>query len=127
MSRSPSKIPARTVLGTAFGIAIIFLIGCHSRFVEVTIDNQSPTPLHLVEVNYPSASFGAEAIAANSKFNYRFKIQGSGPMKLEFTDGQGKVHDVDGPQMWEGQEGHLTITIDPTGKVAWQPSLAPAQ
>ena len=127
MSRIPSRFPARTVLGAAFGIAILFLIGCHSRFVEVTIDNQSPTPLRLVEVDYPSASFGAEAIPANSKFNYRFKIQGSGSMKLEFTDAQGKVHDVGGPQLQQGQEGHLTITIDPAGTVAWRPSLTPAR
>jgi len=127
VSRTGSKLPAGPVSGTALAIASILLVGCHSRFVEATIDNQSPTPLRLVEVDYPSAGFGTEAIPASSKFNYRFKIQGSGLLKLEFTDAQGKVHNVDGPPLREGQEGHLTITIDPAGKVAWHATLNPAQ
>jgi hypothetical protein len=78
-------------------------------------------------VDYPSASFGTEVIPANSKFNYRFKIQGSGPLKLEFTDDHGKVKDSEGPQLHEGQEGRLTIAIDPAGKVTWQTILMPPQ
>jgi len=109
---------------SALIVAFILLTGCHSRFVEATIDNQSNTPLRLVEVDYPSASFGVETIAGNSKFNYRFKVQGSGPLKLEFTDAQGHIHNIDGPELQEGQEGRLTITIDPAGKVSWQPSLS---
>jgi len=127
VSRSRPKSPAGFLSGSALAIAFILIAGCRSRFVEVTIDNQSPTPLRLVEVDYPSASFGTEIIAANSKFNYRFKIQGSGPLKLEFTNAQRQVHDVEGPELREGQEGYLTITIDPAGKVAWQPSLTAAQ
>jgi len=121
MSRISSKYPAGAMWQIA--LPLILLFGCHSSFVEVTIDNQSPTPLRLVEVDYPSASFGAEAIPANSKFNYRFKVQGSGPLKLEFTDAQGKLHDTDGPQLREGQEGRLIITIDSAGNVSWQPTL----
>ena len=112
--------------GGILAIAFLLLAGCHSRFVEATIDNQSSSPLRLVEVDYPSASFGAEAIPANSKFNYRFKIQGSGPLKLEFTDARGKVHDFDGPMLSQGEEGHLTITIDPDEKVSWQQTLTSA-
>ncbi len=105
-------------------LAIDLLAGCHSRFVEVTIDNQTSTPLRLVEVDYPSASFGAEQIAANSVFHYRFKIQGAGPVKLEYTDAQGQAHTFDGPELHEGEEGHLTIVVDAAGKVSWQPALA---
>jgi hypothetical protein len=124
MSRIRRRSAAATLRNSALAIAVILLIGCHSRYVEVTIDNQGPTSLRLVEVDYPSASFGAEAIAANSKFHYRFKIQGSGSLKLEFTDAQGQAHDVNGPELSEGQEGHLMIVVDRNGRVTWQPSLA---
>jgi hypothetical protein len=102
---------------------LIFSAGCHSRFVETTIDNQGAKPLQMIEVDYPSASFGVGNLAAGGQFHYRFKIQGSGPVKLQFTDAQGQVHNVDGPDLNEGQEGRLTIAIDPAGKVAWQPNL----
>lgn len=105
--------------------AFALLAGCHSAFVETTIDNQGPAPLQLIEVDYPSASFGVGALAPDSQFYYRFKIQGSGPLKLQFTDAQGQPHTIDGPQLSQGQEGHLTIVIDPAGKVAWQTSLTP--
>ena len=108
---------------SALAIALTLLAGCHSRFVEATIDNQSPTPLRLVEVDYPSASFGAETIPSNSKFSYRFKIQGSGRLKLQFTDARGQIHDVDGSELREGQEGRVIITVDPSGSVRWQPEL----
>ncbi len=77
----------------------------------------------MVEVDYPSASFGVGNLDSNSQFHYRFKIQGSGPVKIEFTDGHGQVHTVEGPTLNQGQEGRLTIAIDPNGKVNWQPSL----
>jgi hypothetical protein len=108
-------------------VAVALLAGCRSRFGEATIENQGPAPLRLVEVDYPSASFGTGAIAANSTFHYRFKIQGTGPLKLEFTDAQDKVHDVDGPELHEGQEGPLKIIIDANSKVSWQPMLSPAK
>ena len=65
------------------------LAGCRSRFVEVTIVNQGPT-LHVMEFDYPSASFGANVLAAGGKFHYRFKVQGSGPLSLQYEDGTGK-------------------------------------
>ena len=79
--------------------------------------------LQQVEIDYPSASFGVGNLAPNSQFHYRFKIQGSGPVKLEYTDAQGKTHTVDGPELTEGQEGSLTVAIDSTGKVTWNPNF----
>jgi hypothetical protein len=109
------------------GSFALFLTGCHSAFVETTIDNQSESPVRLIEVDYPSASFGVGSIGPHSQFNYHFKIQGSGPLKIEFTDTLGKAHDSDGPQLSEGQEGHLSVVIQPTGDVAWQPHLTPSK
>ena len=111
-------------MGASIGsLFTLCLAGCHSAFVETTIDNQGDSPVRLVEVDYPSASFGVGIIAAHSQFFYHFKVQGSGPLKLQFTDYADKVHDADGPELSQGQEGHLTIAIQPTGEVLWLPQL----
>jgi hypothetical protein len=113
-----SKLPA----ASAFLLPLL-LAGCHSRYVETTVENRGAAPLQMIEVDYPSASFGVGSLAAGGQFHYRFKIQGSGTLKLQFTDPQGQAHSLDGPELSEGQEGRLTIAIDPAGKVAWQPTL----
>jgi hypothetical protein len=105
----------------------VLLAGCHSRYVEATIVNQSASALHLIEVDYPSASFGVGNLAPKSQFHYHFKIQGSGTLKLEYTDDQGQIHNLDGPQLDQGQEGSLVIAIDPSGKVAWKADLTRPQ
>jgi len=106
-------------LGAALGVS-----GCHSAFVQATIDNRGASPIRLVEVDYPSASYGVGSIAAHSQFNYRFKIQGSGALKIEFADDAGKVHSVDGPNLNQGQEGQLAIVIGPGNEVSWQSKLS---
>jgi hypothetical protein len=108
----------------AVTLASLTFAGCHSAFVQATIDNQSSSAVRLVEVDYPSASFGVSNLAAKSQFHYRFKIQGSGALKLEYTDPDGKVRDFDGPVLKQGQEGDLTVVIHPDGSVSWQPELA---
>ena len=45
-----------------------------------------------MEFDYPNASFGANVLATGAKFNYRFKIQGSGPLSLQWEDGSGHSH-----------------------------------
>ena len=98
------------------------LAGCRSRFVEATIVNQGPT-LHVLEFDYPSASFGANVLAAGGKFHYRFKIQGPGPLSLQYEDGEGHTHTAAGPNVDLGDQGSLLVTINPAGAVTWSPSL----
>jgi hypothetical protein len=98
------------------------LAACRSRFVEATIVNQGPT-LHVMEFDYPSASFGANVLAAGGKFHYRFKIQGSGPLSLQYEDGEGHTHTAAGPKVDLGDQGSLLVTISPAGAVTWSPSL----
>jgi hypothetical protein len=103
--------------------AIIPLTGCHSRTVGVTIVNQGPA-LRVLELDYPSASFGANRLATGAQFHYRFKIQGSGPLTLSFEDSSGKPHTAQGPIVQQGQEGSLLITIaGQDSAVTWTPML----
>jgi len=97
--------------------------GCRSAFVSTTITNNSPSKITLLEVDYPSASFGVDALAPGAQFHYRFKIQGGGPIKLQFTDASGKAHTASGPDLQEGQQGTLQINIDPSDTISWIPNL----
>ena len=89
------------------GSVLVFTAtGCHSAFVQTSITNLGP-PITTFEVDYPSQSFGAEQLGANSVFKYRFKVQGSGPVKLTYNDSGGKPHTSTGPELNEKSEGTL--------------------
>ena len=89
--------------------------GCHSAYIETTVTNHTAQPIELLEVDYPSASFGTQNLAPGASFHYRFKILGAGPTKLLYTDAAHKDHTSSGPDLKEGQEGTLTITLNPAG------------
>src|SRR5271168_5501036 len=89
--------------------------GCHSPYISATVSNRTGQPIELLEVDYPSASFGTQNLAPGSDFHYRFKVLGSGSMKLLYTDSAHQDHKSDGPFLKEGAEGPLTIVIADTG------------
>jgi hypothetical protein len=104
-------------------ISLLGLAGCRSRFVDVTIVNQGPT-VHLMEFDYPSASFGANQLAAGAKYHYRFKVQGPGSLSLQYEDAGGHTRTVQGPKVELGDQGTLVVNIDPGGSVSWAPQLS---
>jgi len=113
MPRLTSAVPY-LVLAAVLGAA-----GCHSAMIDATVQNRSGSPITLLEVDYPSASFGTQNLAPAADFHYRFKVLGSGALKLTYTDITRHDHTSSGPTLEEGAEGLLTITIDPTN-VRWQ-------
>jgi hypothetical protein len=94
--------------------AALTLTGCHSAHIEATISNRTPEPISLVELDYPSASFGAQALAPGADFHYRFKVLGSGPTTLLWTDASHHDHKSSGPTFHENDEGALTVAITAT-------------
>jgi hypothetical protein len=99
--------------------------GCRSRFIEATIINQGHRPVHNLQIDYPSATFGISQIDPEQQFHYRFKIQGSGTAKLTFTDPDGHTHQNTGFDLREGQEGAMTITVFQNGDNIWAASFTP--
>jgi len=95
--------------------AALLLTGCHSAHIEATISNHTAETLTLVEVDYPSASFGTQTLASGQDFHYRFKVLGSGPTTLIWTDPTHHEHKSPGPALHESDEGTLTITLQPAG------------
>jgi hypothetical protein len=94
--------------------AALTLTGCHSAYIEATISNRTPEPLSLIELDYPSASFGTQTLAPGQDFHYRFKVLGNGPTTLLWTDAAHRDHKSSGPTLHENDEGALTIAVTPT-------------
>jgi hypothetical protein len=99
------------------------LAGCSSHYVQATIENHTNGTLRQVEVDYPSAGFGTDQIASQAAFHYRFKIQGSGDIKISFTDAAGKAQNATGPELSEGELGALHISVEAGNRVTWSTDL----
>ena len=67
-----------TALVPASLLVMLILAGCHSAFVQATVVNHSGGPIHVFEIDYPTASFGGSEIAPGGQFHSRFKILGNG-------------------------------------------------
>jgi hypothetical protein len=110
--------------------ALMAATGCHSYHIETTVENRTGAAIQLLEVDYPSASFGADALAADGVFHYRIQLRGSGSLKVQYTasdnSGPQRQVQIDGPTVAERQEGQLEIVLLPGGKAEFHPQLTPA-
>ena len=110
--------------------AVIFLLplsavvcGCRSYRIDATVENRTGSAIELLEVDYPSASFGADRLAADADYHYRFQVRGSGPVKVQYTDDKRQIRQMNGPALKEKQEGRLEIVLLPNGKAEFHPEL----
>ena len=118
---------ARRAIFTAFlSATLLAAAACHSYHVDTTVENRTGADIQLLEVDYPSASFGADHIASGAIYHYRFQIRGSGPLKITYTGQGGKQVQIAGPTLVERQEGQLKIVLLPDGKAQFIPQLTPA-
>lgn len=127
--RVRSSLPVTLGLTCCFALLVMLLgiTGCRSHMVSATVRNDSSKAVRLLEVDYPSASFGLSLLAPGAEFRYQFKIQGSGPISLEYTDMSYATHKVSGPQLQTGQEGTIEILLQDNGQVTWTPHLTPSR
>ncbi|HEY0784794.1 MAG TPA: hypothetical protein VGD62_02925 [Acidobacteriaceae bacterium] len=107
-------------------LALLLASGCRSRFIQVSIQNETTQTLRTVEVDYPSASFGISTLAPHATYTYRFKAQGSGPLTLSYNESTGAAHASTGPVVHEDDQGSVTLQILDGGSVTWQPTLTRA-
>ena len=114
--------PVSRLVGV-LGLTLAFgLFGCHSAYIDSTITNATPQAVSLIQVDYPSASFGTQILGPGQNFHYRFKVLGNGPIQLTYTDTAQHEHKFTGPLLREGNEGKLTALI--TAKaVQWTPQF----
>jgi hypothetical protein len=114
------KLPA-----TILSVALFALTACHSYHIDTTVENRSREPVALLEVDYPSASFGVGSLAAGAVLPYRLQVRGSGPLKVQYTGSDGQQKQIEGPVLTEGQEGRIEIVLLPGGRAEFHPHLNP--
>ena|ERR1039457_1102341 len=115
----------RSVAFTLLLPALMAVSGCHSYHVETTVENRTGQTIQLLEVDYPSATFGTNRMAAGETLHYRIQLSGSGPFKVQYTTGNGHPAQAQGPVVVERQEGRLEIVLLPEGKADFHPQLTP--
>jgi hypothetical protein len=115
----------RSPLFAATLLSAFFFLGCHSYHIDATIENRTGAPIQLLEVDYPSASFGADSLADGADFHYRFQVNGSGQLKVSYTAANGQTVQISGPTLSERQQGRLEIVLEPGGKAEFHPQLTP--
>jgi hypothetical protein len=126
-----AKTKARRGWGTqeflvsVFSVSLFALAGCHSYHIETTVENCTGEAIRLLEVDYPSASFGSDRLAAGATFHYRIQLRGSGPLQVEYTVSGGRQVQITGPVLAEPQEGRIGIVLLAGGKAEFLPQLTP--
>lgn len=115
------------LLGAVYGVALLGVAGCHSYHVEATVENRTGQELKLVEVSYPSATFGADKMEPGAVLHYRMQFIGSGQMKVHYWTGTGQLQEtvIPGPELHEQQEGRIGIVLEPGGKAEFTPEVTP--
>ena len=92
-------------------VALIVLVGCRSRVVQVKLINTSPKPISIIVVDYPTATFGVDKLAPGATYQYPIKLLGTGPLNIQFTDADGHNHTYTGPTLHKNDEGSVTVQL----------------
>lgn len=119
-------IGLRAGISTAgLALVLVWAAGCHSYSIETTVENRTGGAIRLLEVDYPSASFGANSLAAGGVFHYRIQVRGNGPLKVAYTGKDVQQTLIVGPALSERQEGQIEIVLLPDNKAEFHPQLTP--
>jgi hypothetical protein len=121
-----NRIGDRGWILPAILLPTLIAAGCHSYHIETTVENRTGGAIQLLEVDYPSASFGDNSLAADGVYHYRIQLRGNGPLKVQYTTGDGRPIQIEGPTLAELQEGQLQIVLLPGGKAEFHPELTAA-
>jgi hypothetical protein len=125
--RLAMKTSLRILLAAGVFLGFLAVAGCHSYHVDTTVENRTGKPVKLLEVDYPSASFGTGLLDSGAVFPYRMQFRSSGPIKVTYTTDDDHIVTIEGPHVAEMQEGKLEIVLLPGGKAEFHPELTPAQ
>ena len=109
----------------ALALLAVTCSSCKSYRIDARVENRTGQAINLLEVDYPSASFGADTLAAGATMPYRFQVRGSGKVSVQYTESTTQTQrKIDGPSLEEKQEGSLVIILQPDGKADFEPTLS---
>lgn len=106
-----------------FMLSLATVTGCRSYHVEITVENRTGAPAKLLEVDYPSASFGTDVVAPGTDYHYRIQVLGSGAVKVQYRTPDDTLRQIDGPNLSEHDQGTLRIVLLPDGKAQFTPQI----
>jgi hypothetical protein len=89
----------------------------------MTVVNRTGNTIQLLEIDYPSAGFGADTMAAGASLHYRIQVRGSAPLKVAYTASDGRQAKMEGPTLTERQEGRIEIVLLPGGTAEFHPQV----
>ena len=69
-------------------LALAAVTGCRSYHVGITVENRTGAAIQLLEIDYPSASFGADSMAPGANLKYQVQVRGSAPIKAVHSCGR---------------------------------------
>ncbi len=110
----------------AIFVGLLFAAGCRnyeSFWINVTVVNQTGAAIKDIEVDYPSASFGINLLPAGAVYHYRLKVNGHGKLSAQYLAPMDKPVKVSGPSVQDNQQGQVTITLLPQGKITFADQL----
>ncbi len=110
------KFFRKTLFAAISGIFFILCTGCRSHQIMVTVENRTGEPIRLLEVDYPSASFGEDAMEPGQVVHYSIQVRDSGRVKVQYMTLDHHQPQMTGPTLHEKQEGALDIALLPDGK-----------
>ena len=105
------------------GSLLCCVAACRSPHVQVSVENRTGAEVRLLEVDYPSASFGKDSLAAGATMHYKVQLQDTGKVKVQYTAADHTQPQATGPELAEGEYGTLDIVLLPGGKAEFHPQL----
>jgi hypothetical protein len=119
------RLSLRFFAATIGLVGLNVISGCHSYHIEATVENRTGGAISLLEVDYPSASFGVDTLAPDGVYHHRIQTRDSGPISVQYTASHRHPVQVKGPTLYEKQQGAIDIILLPDGKVEFHPALQP--
>jgi len=103
--------------------ALLALSACHSYHVDATVTNRTGQRIQLLEVTYPSASFGANSMEPGEVIHAPIQFRNEGKAHVHYIGPAGAAIEIDGPEFHENQEGSLEIILLPAGQAQFNPNF----
>lgn len=108
-------------------LVIFVATGCkdyRSFWINVTVVNHTAATIREIEVDYPTASFGINQLAAGAVFHYRLKVNGKGKIRAQYPGPLDKMIRVDGPALQDNDQGQIQIVLEPGNKIEFAQTLS---
>ncbi len=88
----------------------------------MTVENRTGAAIHLLEVDYPSAGFGADSLAPGELFHYQVQLRGSAPLKVQYTGSAGQQVQIEGPRWPSPRRARSRLSCFPAPKRSFIPN-----